>query len=365
MRLYPTTEQRKILRHWFGVARYSYNHCMGIMTSWEEYKKPSWMDIKKDVTSFPEWAKSVPFQVKGIAIKTAHGAFWDTLKAAAQEGTKPKFKYKRKKDPNQSIFIPKSAIRSNGFYIRLLGTIKMKGDLIPDEPMDSRLVLSNGEYYLKVPHKVKLSLPENQGRIVALDPGVRTFQTFYSESSCGSFGYDDFGKIYRLCNHLDDLISRTSKATGRKKYKMKQAQKRMRIRVKNLITEIHWQVANFLTKEFDVILLPTFDTSNMVQKGKRRLRSKSVKALLTWSHYKFKMRLKNKAKERGKTVIDVCEAYTSKTCSWTGEIVNVGGSRVIRSNGITLDRDLNEARNIFIRSLVDSPTLMSAIVENR
>jgi len=57
-------------------------------------------------------------------------------------------------------------------------------------------------------------------------------------------------------------------------------------------------------------------------------------------------------------VIDVCEAYTSKTVSWTGEVKNVGGSRVIRSGDIKLDRDLNGARGIFIRSLVDSPTLI-------
>jgi len=50
-----------------------------------------------------------------------------------------------------------------------------------------------------------------------------------------------------------------------------------------------------------------------------------------------------------------------KTVSWTGEVKSVGGSRVIRSSGITLDRDLNGARGIFIWSLVDSPTLKSAI----
>jgi putative transposase len=85
-----------------------------------------------------------------------------------------------------------------------------------------------------------------------------------------------------------------------------------------------------------VILLPTFEAKQMVLKANRKLRSKTVRAMLTWSHYRFKMRLKNKAFEFGKTVIDVCEAYTSKTVSWTGEIKNVGGSRVIRSGGITL-----------------------------
>lgn len=61
--------------------------------------------------------------------------------------------------------------------------------------------------------------------------------------------------------------------------------------------------------------------------------------MLTWAHYQFKVRLKNKALEFGKKVINVCEAYTSKTVSWTGEIKKVGGSRVIRSGDITLDSE--------------------------
>ncbi len=143
---------------------------------------------------------------------------------------------------------------------------------------------------------------------------------------------------------------------------MKKAQGRIRQKIKNLIKEVHFKTARFLVDNFDVILLPTFETSQMVGKSHRKLRSKTVRAMLTWAHYQFKIKLKNKALEFGKIVLDVCEAYTSKTVSWTGEVKNVGGSRVIRSGDITLDRDLNGARGIFIRSLVDSPALMSAIV---
>ncbi len=165
-----------------------------------------------------------------------------------------------------------------------------------------------------------------------------------------------------MCERLDDLISRTSKATGKAKREMKKAQARLRKKIKNLIKEIHFKTARFLVDSFDVILLPTFETSQMTGKSSRKLRSKTVRAMLTWAHYQFKVRLKNKALEFGSIVIDVCEAYTSKTVSWTGEIKNVGGSREIREESITLDRDLNGARGIFIRSLVDSPSLTGAIV---
>ncbi|MFM6454613.1 MAG: zinc ribbon domain-containing protein, partial [Planktothrix sp.] len=80
--------------------------------------------------------------------------------------------------------------------------------------------------------------------------------------------------------------------------------------------------------------------------------------MLTLSHYEFKQFLKWKAWENNKVVIDCNEAYTSKTVSWTGEIIkNLGGAKTIKSNStpLKMDRDLNGARGIFLRALVDTP----------
>ena len=91
----------------------------------------------------------------------------------------------------------------------------------------------------------------------------------------------------------------------------------------------------------------------MTKRGGRKLRKRSVRQMLTLSHYKFKAFLKQKAREYGVRVIDVCEAYTSKTVSWTGELItNLGGSKVIKSSeGHRMDRDLNGARGIFIKTV--------------
>lgn len=99
----------------------------------------------------------------------------------------------------------------------------------------------------------------------------------------------------------------------------------------------------------------------MCKRAERKLRSKSVRQMLTLSHYSFKRFLKHKAHECGKLVIDVCEAYTSKTVSWTGEIIaNLGGRKTIKSSdGHVMNRDLNGARGIFLRALGDSPLLQS------
>ena len=133
----------------------------------------------------------------------------------------------------------------------------------------------------------------------------------------------------------------------------------MRVRITNLIDELHHQAARFLVDNFDLILLPTFETSEMVQRGKRKIRSKSARSMLTFAHYRF---LLWKAWETGKQVLLVNEAYTSKTCSWSGEIVaNLGGRRWVQSSdGLRVERDINGARGIFLRALGDTPSLMQS-----
>ncbi len=38
---------------------------------------PFWMEIKKDLLKqLPKWCFDVPFQIKGIAIKETHQAYW-------------------------------------------------------------------------------------------------------------------------------------------------------------------------------------------------------------------------------------------------------------------------------------------------
>ena len=133
------------------------------------------------------------------------------------------------------------------------------------------------------------------------------------------------------------------------------------MRIGNLVAELHHQATRFLVDNFDLVLLPAFETREMVQRGRRRIRSKSVRSMLSFAHYQFQQFLLWKA-WAGKQVLLVNEAYTSKTCSWSGEIVaNLGGRREIAgSDGVRLDRDINGARGIFLRALGDTPSLMSS-----
>ena len=68
-----------------------------------------------------------------------------------------------------------------------------------------------------------------------------------------------------LTRHLDDLISRLTKAKSQTKQGMKKATNRLRSKIRNLIDELHHKTALFLVQNFDVILLPTFEVSQMIR----------------------------------------------------------------------------------------------------
>ena len=68
------------------------------------------------------------------------------------------------------------------------------------------------------------------------------------------------------------------------------------------------------------LLSPEFAVKQMTRKRgqggewKRRINRSTVRRMLLWGHYQFRMRLLAKAKQWGKTVVVVGEGYTSKTC---------------------------------------------------
>lgn len=314
----------------------------------------SWKSIKTGIiNSLPEWADKIPYQIKSVAIRDCCKAF--SMCKRKNKGIHPKdwnrVKFRNRKNPKQSIYIPKASITHKGVYHTILGQLKMSESL-PEKVMDSRLTFERGRYFLVVPYEENTTPSENQTRVVALDPGVRTFQTFYNPEFSGMIGENDMGRITRLCYHLDALISKRDKSNAKKRYRINKAIWRMKNKIQDLISEIHHKTANFLVDNFDVIFLPSFDVSQMVKKGKRKINSKAVRSMLTWSHYKFKCFLGAKCEEFNKVLLIVNESYTSKTVSWNGKInYSLGGSKVVKDKDHCTPRDINGARNIWIKSV--------------
>lgn len=332
---------------------------------------PNWMELSKEVlAAIPERLESVPFQIKKIAVRDAVSALKVGKKKVAQKTISHfALSFRSRKEPRQSCFIPSSALRESGIYPRVAGKIDYREELPPD-PADSRLLYLRGRWMLCVPYRKEAIRAETQGRIVALDPGIRTFMAFYAVTpqaeQFGHLGRGDFSRIARLAIWADRLVARIDQARKEKNVRrvnqLRRALDRIKNKIHDLVTELHHKVAHWLVQNYDVILLPTFEVSNMVIKGKRKIRKKSVKSLLSFRHHEFAQHLENKALEHGKLVLRVNEAYTSKTNSFTG-VVNYkqGGAAKVRVGAVWIDRDINGARNILLRALVDTPALRALV----
>ena len=318
--------------------------------------------------TLPEWTANCPRHVRVGAVMDAQKAVTAARKKWKETGEPQRVKFRSRKNSTKSFYLCAQFIKSRGFYVRFLGDMKMAESLpaLPQgkgkkaernheaEVKDSRVVVENGKWYLNVSYIKQTKSRDPSGDIVALDPGVRTFMTLYSEKAFGWLGHHAINRIQRLCQHADNLYSRASQVPRPLRRVLRKCALKIQAQIHNLVEELHKKVAHFLVTNFDVILLPTFETSQMTRRGARKIRKKSVRQMLTLSHHKFKMFLKHKAKEYGVTVVDADEAYTSKTLSWTGDIVeNLGGAKVITdAEGNRMDRDLNGARGIFIAEMM-------------
>ena len=142
---------------------------------------------------------------------------------------------------------------------------------------------------------------------------------------------------------------------------MKRAWHRMIRRLRNLIQDVHRKACKYLCESYDVVFVPVFNTQDMVLRMTRRIGKSTSRAMLTWSHYRFRQMLKSKAEVTGTRVIEVTEEYTSKTCTSCGNVKrNLGGNKIYRCGrcGLVADRDENGARNILIKSLVDESAVV-------
>ena len=66
------------------------------------------------------------------------------------------------------------------------------------------------------------------------------------------------GSIYRLCYTLDKLQSKWSQKTVRhaSRYRMRKAAVRIRLKIRNLVDELHKRLVKWLCENYEVVLLP-------------------------------------------------------------------------------------------------------------
>ena len=425
--IYPNDKQKTILNNWFGECSKVYNFCVEKYNNTKKYFK--YMSVKDKVKIFSDLyknkRKNTPYDILTDEVRI----FFSNLKSCVTNKKNGNIKHYELKTKNtsksQSIFIPKTSFKSDGFYISHLG--KMKGidklNISLSNINDSRLIIDkkNKKYYLCVPYQEQIKDKKDKIRVVSIDEGEKIFLTYFSEIGYGYIGKDIRKKILPIeekirryqrilsnkendCKVINGKVLREEKLEKIKKKYLKKGKKfernKLRVnsnlrnrrhiknkinkcykKIKNLVKELHNKTALYLVKNYERILLPKFETRQMVKnkkytkeyfnnvlekKGeeeckkeirevykKRRLNGRVKFVLNMSSHYKFKLHLLNKCKEYGSELIEVTEEYTSKTCTNCGIQSNTYSKERIKKCkcNYEINRDVNGARNIMIKNI--------------
>jgi IS605 OrfB family transposase len=216
------------------------------------------------------------------------------------------------------------------------------------------------EYYVNYPVKIDYFPPDDKrhnkqvfsdtGKVISLDPGLRKIFVGYSPQG-DLLDIRGSDKIYELLAEIKNLkVARKLSQNTVEKDLNKYYERRTWEKLKNCVDDLHWKTISFLVKNYDVIIVGDIKTKSCIS-NKGTLNKKSKQVLQQLSFHKFKQRLKWKANIAGKKVILTNEMYTSKACCFCGKINDVGSSEVYQCCGDTIDRDLNGAINILIKTL--------------
>lgn len=319
-------------------------------------------DIKSDDPEF--WTVAAPYDCRQLAIK----CYVEALKSAKSNkynGNIKAFEMKPLDELSSDVIYCDSRFLKNDYriFVDALGEKskihfrgRMRRWLKKFKRNDSNFNIIRDKcnrYYLCVTFSPDIeSTVSNCDTIVAIDPGVRTFATTYSQQKCVKYGNGFATMLDKLHKRQSLLTELSVQCTHHKRNNMLRRCRKIRAKIKNKVDNFQWKLAHDLTQEYDIILLPNLRVKKMMEGNPNHNLNRQMQLL---SHYKFKQKLLHKAKLiAGKKVIICNEGWTSKTCSKCGTIKNdLGASSIYKCNNcnLSIDRDINGSRNILIRSI--------------
>ena len=215
--------------------------------------------------------------------------------------------------------------------------------------------LITNKYHLIIPkdNDVLDNRHKNKGKIISLDPGLRTFMTGLSDKNAKLYGKDSYKTIKKMLEKKYKIMNNKNISSKiRKKNEM-----RINRKIFWKIEDLHWKTIKDLTSNYNNILLGDMSAKSIVRKNKCKNKSLFTKlkdACLKMRFYQFRQRLEYKCKLNGIGYQLVNEYYTSKTCSICCHYNDKLKSEKIyecQNCGCKIDRDINGCRNIYMKSL--------------
>lgn len=218
---------------------------------------------------------------------------------------------------------------------------------------DFKLKCEEGRWFAILPYEIPAAdeqEPAPLTKTVSIDPGVRVFGTLYAPEQRVA------QEIHPPRSRLKGLWRSTEKVTSKMRELRSAAadtsvllakRRRLALRAKNVCRQFHHDAASRLVQQYDHILLPVFN-SNCV---------KNVSEETKWvsdqlQHGKFRAALLQRVcNYPSKRLWRSNEVHTTIMCGRCGVLNKVGPSEVYVCGecGLSAGRDLNAARNIYIK----------------
>lgn len=211
-----------------------------------------------------------------------------------------------------------------------------------------------GKFTVQIPvaaEKVEQEQPKRD-QVVAIDPGIRSLVTFYSEHWHGYLGEDWYRRTKGLQLKADRLAAEAAKCDKfYTKYRLRKRAAIINAKVTNRMKDMQHKIAIFLVKNFQIILLPELEARSLVRAN--RDKPAVSRAIMTSSPYQFKQIMIQKAEKYSANLILCKEYYTSVTCTKCGFANKSIAGKTFNCSRCKykVDRDYNGARNIMLKHL--------------
>jgi len=268
-----------------------------------------------------------------------------------------KIRYIKKNKSSLMMDIEKTAVDKEKitFIKSILGKeIKNKNNSKYDFTSDFKLHYNKQQrvFTLLIPKKVEKNPLQDNTNYISIDPGLRVFLNCKTNNKYVEIGSNVSSYLKKELIKLDKLNNINKKIKNKIK---KRNLVRIRYNIKNKITDMHWKIINYLTNNYNTIIIGKWSTKSIINNQNSVLSKMNKRISQSISFYQFLLKLEYKCNTRNICLKKIDESYTSKTCSLCGYIKNdLGGNKIYECKKCNsrLDRDYNSCRNILLKSLI-------------
>jgi putative transposase len=349
-RFYPTDQQQQSLAQLFGCVRVVWNDALALSKT---SKYPGYNTLAKSLTLSKkteerQWlndVSSVPLQQSLKQLEAAYKNYFDSLKGKRKGRRVGQPNFKKRTNAQSATFVKSGfKVKDKSVYLAKIGDVlPVWSRELPSEPSSVTVIKdAANRYFLSFVVEVEPELVEAENQSIGIDLGIKIFAFMSNGDKAES---PDYSK-------LDQKIRKLQRKLKKRQVKGSNRQKRTRLQIAKLHTQISDTRKDFLHKlstkvvrENQSIILEDLNVSGMV---KNRKLSRAI-SLQGWREFRVLCEAKSEKFGRQFVVISRWEP-TSQICSdcgfkWGKLDLKVRTVTCV-SCGSVHDRDENAAKNI-------------------